>query len=90
MIVATIVYAPFDLGFIVRRAIEHFKPAAYVVMETELWPNVIMQMHEAAVPVAILNGRISAKSFKGYAHLRPLLMTMPNNIVSVIPITTSG
>jgi 3-deoxy-D-manno-octulosonic-acid transferase len=61
-----IVYLPFDLGFILSRCFAQVKPKLFIVIETELWPNIFRVAHERGVSVLVLNGRISAKSSKGY------------------------
>jgi 3-deoxy-D-manno-octulosonic-acid transferase len=67
------VYLPFDLPGCLARAIAHIKPSAFVFMETEIWPNLIAAMHSAGVPVALMNGRISDRSFGRYMRIRSLL-----------------
>lgn len=62
----TVMYLPFDLCFILRRCFAHINPRLFIVVETELWPNVFRVAHERNVPVLVLNGRISEKSAKGY------------------------
>ncbi|MCL0083177.1 3-deoxy-D-manno-octulosonic acid transferase [Thermodesulfovibrionales bacterium] len=66
---ATVIYIPFDLPFAIKNAFSHFKPAIFIVMETELWPNII-RIFGSQAPVLLMNGRISVKSFKGYKRLR--------------------
>jgi 3-deoxy-D-manno-octulosonic-acid transferase len=65
-----VIYLPFDLGFFFRKAIRVFNPSAFILVETEIWPNAIMEMSRASVPVFIVNGRISEKSFKNYMSIR--------------------
>jgi 3-deoxy-D-manno-octulosonic-acid transferase len=67
---AEAVYMPFDLGFILRRAIFRLRPFLFIIMETELWPNAIWSMQSAGVPVLMLNGRVSESSFKNYRKIR--------------------
>ena len=65
-----IVYLPFDLPFAYKRAARALKPGAFVLMETELWPNAVRTMHGLGIPVFIVNGRLSEKSTAGYRRLR--------------------
>ena len=65
----TVVYLPFDLGCILKRCFGKVRPRLFVVMETELWPNIFRVSHERDVPVIVLNGRISEKSSKGYRRI---------------------
>lgn len=67
---ARVVYFPFDWRWSVRRALNAVKPAAVVVMETELWPNFLRECRVREIPVALVNGRISRKSFARYLQIR--------------------
>ncbi|MDA8326569.1 MAG: 3-deoxy-D-manno-octulosonic acid transferase [Nitrospiraceae bacterium] len=61
-----IIYLPFDLPFAFKRAAREVKPRAFILMETELWPNAVRTMHGLGIPVFIVNGRLSEKSTAGY------------------------
>jgi 3-deoxy-D-manno-octulosonic-acid transferase len=63
-------YFPLDIRFIVRRVIEKIGPTAVIIMETEIWPNLLTELARRAIPVVVLNGRISDRSFKGYNAIR--------------------
>lgn len=63
-------YLPVDLGPCVRRAIRRLNPVALVLVEQELWPNLIL---ESPCPVAIVNARLSERSFRRYRLVAPLL-----------------
>ncbi|MBF0558107.1 MAG: 3-deoxy-D-manno-octulosonic acid transferase [Nitrospirae bacterium] len=63
---AEIIYVPFDLPFAVRNALHHIRPFAFVIMETELWPCVIKMLKESNVPVILMNGRLSERSYNRY------------------------
>lgn len=63
------VYFPYDLPWIVGRFLRHFKPRMLLLMETELWPNVIHGCRRAAIPVVLVNGRMSAHSARRYRAL---------------------
>lgn len=67
---AQVVYFPFDWRWSVRRALKAISPAVVVVMETELWPNFLRECKARAIPVALVNGRISRKSFGRYLQIR--------------------
>lgn len=71
-----VVYLPFDLVFILKRAVRRMRPSLFVVMETELWPNMLRAMKAEGVPTGMLNGRISKGSFRGYRKIRPLIKRM--------------
>jgi 3-deoxy-D-manno-octulosonic-acid transferase len=66
---AKVVYFPFDWRWSVRRALNAINPAAVVVMETELWPNFLRECKAREIPVALVNGRISRKSFGRYKSI---------------------
>lgn len=68
-------YLPYDLPFAVKRFLKHFKPAIVVLMETEIWFNLIQQCHKQQVPTMLVNARLSEKSAKGYAKLQNLMAT---------------
>lgn len=63
---AKVFYFPFDWRWCVRRALNAINPAAVLVMETELWPNFLRECKTRNIPVALVNGRISRKSFGRY------------------------
>src|SRR4051812_11315400 len=63
-------YFPFDWKWSVRRALRAVEPSAVLVMETELWPRFFRECRRARVPVALVNGRVSEKSFERYRLIR--------------------
>ena len=63
---ASIVFAPLDFSWVVRRYINLIKPRAYIAMETEIWPNLFGALKRNKVPILLVNGRISDKSFGRY------------------------
>lgn len=67
------VYLPYDLPGAVTRFLEHFQPHMALIMETELWPNLLLGCRDHGVPTWILNGRLSARSLRGYRVLAPLI-----------------
>lgn len=62
------VYLPYDYPFAVRRFLRHFKPELGILMETEIWFNLIRAAHSEGVPMLLLNARLSEKSAQGYAR----------------------
>ncbi len=70
--VDAVFYAPFDLGFIVRRTLRVVKPRLFIMMETEIWPNLLRACHRAGVKTLLVNGRISSRSYPRYRLARPL------------------
>ena len=69
----TVCYCPLDFSWAVRRAIARVKPSAIVLVELELWPNLVLTANRLGVPLALINGRVSEKSFRGYRRIRPLI-----------------
>ena len=68
-----LVFAPFDFILAVRRALRSFRPDALVCLETELWPNWLVEAHRAGIKTALVNGRISVRSIKGYLRIKSLM-----------------
>ncbi|HJR09708.1 MAG TPA: 3-deoxy-D-manno-octulosonic acid transferase [Pyrinomonadaceae bacterium] len=66
---AAVFYFPFDWALSVRRTLGRVKPSLVLIMETELWPRFLRECQRSGVPVALVNGRISEKSFKNYRRL---------------------
>jgi 3-deoxy-D-manno-octulosonic-acid transferase len=64
-------YFPFDLGFIVNRTLRLVKPRLFIMMETELWPNLLRACHRDGVRTMLVNGRISSRSYPRYRLARP-------------------
>jgi len=70
------VYFPYDLPPIVRRFVEHFNPRCLILMETELWPNLLHYCKAKRVPVLMANARLSQKSASQYHWFPSTLRTM--------------
>jgi len=77
------VYAPYDLPGAVARFLRQTRPRLAVIMETELWPNLLRQCACAGVPVLLANARLSERSARGYARIRGLTATMLRDITLV-------
>jgi len=65
-----VLYFPVDLPPIMRRAFDVIQPRAIVLVEVELWPNMIRMAREKGLPVLLVNGRMSDRSFRGYSKLK--------------------
>ncbi|TDN48512.1 3-deoxy-D-manno-octulosonic-acid transferase [Buttiauxella sp. JUb87] len=63
------VYLPYDLPCAMKRFFNTVRPKLVIVMETELWPNMINELHQRKIPLVIANARLSARSAKGYKKL---------------------
>jgi len=62
-------YLPFDIPSILKRVLDRVRPKILIVIETEIWPNLIRVYREHGIPVLLLNGRISENSFRGYRKI---------------------
>jgi 3-deoxy-D-manno-octulosonic-acid transferase len=70
------VYCPYDAPAFVRRFLNRVKPTCAVLMETELWPNIVHQCSEKGIPVVLANGRMSEKSARAYQKFAGLTAEM--------------
>ncbi len=69
----SVFYCPLDFSFAVRRAMRRIRPDLLVLAELELWPNLISAARRSGARVAIVNGRLSERSQRGYLRIRPLI-----------------
>ena len=67
------VYLPYDLTGAVSRFLRRFRPVAGLIVETELWPNLLFACRDHGVPTYLVNARLSERSLRGYRALRPLV-----------------
>ena len=65
-----LLYFPVDTPWVVRRVLSAVRPLALVLIETEIWPNLIRAMSARRIPVVMVNGRISDRSYRGFKKLR--------------------
>ncbi|MDZ4202920.1 MAG: lipid IV(A) 3-deoxy-D-manno-octulosonic acid transferase [Gallionella sp.] len=66
------VYLPYDYPFATRCFLRHFRPCLGILLETEVWFNLIHQCHAEAIPLLLLNARLSERSARGYARFPAL------------------
>ncbi|MFC7302165.1 lipid IV(A) 3-deoxy-D-manno-octulosonic acid transferase [Cognatiluteimonas weifangensis] len=78
------VYLPYDLPGAVARFLRHYRPQLALVLETELWPNLLFGCRDHGVPVYIVNARLSERSLRGYRVLRPLLRRALRSVRAVL------
>lgn len=80
-----VIFCPIDFLWMVRRTLKVLKPSMLVIFETEIWPNMVIETRRRGVPVALVNGRMSDHSVRGYRKARcffgPLLRRF--NLLSV-------
>jgi 3-deoxy-D-manno-octulosonic-acid transferase len=65
-----VIYFPVDLSFIIRRFIRAVNPSLIVVVESEFWPNFFAVARSSNIPLCVLNGKMSAKSFRSHSKTR--------------------
>ena len=76
-------YAPYDLPHVLRRFLSRTQPALLIVMETELWPNLLHHCTRRNIPVLLANARLSKRSAAGYARIRALTAPMLASLTRV-------
>src|SRR3954468_13883118 len=69
--VDAVFYFPFDWSFIVRRTLRLVRPRLFIMMETEIWPNLLRECRRRGVKTVVINGRISSRSYPRYRIIRP-------------------
>jgi len=74
------IFFPFDLGWIVRKALNTIKPKLVVLVETEIWPNFVLESKRQQVPLVLVNGRISDRSFPRYRMAGKIFLPILDSI----------
>jgi 3-deoxy-D-manno-octulosonic-acid transferase len=77
------VYLPYDVPCAVKRFLNHFQPSIGIIMETELWFNVIAACKQQHIPLLLVNARLSEKSAQGYAKLGKLVQQGLENLSAI-------
>ena len=75
---AAVIYFPFDWAWTVRRSLARVNPQLVLIMETELWPRFLLECRRRKVCVALVNGRLSEKSFRRYGLVRRFIKMVVN------------
>jgi len=78
--VDAVFYFPFDFGFVIRRTLNLVRPKLFIMMETEIWPNLLRECRARGVKTAVVNGRLSARSFPRYRMIRPMMRRVLDHI----------
>ena len=81
-------YFPFDLSWVVRRAFNRLRPSFCILMELEVWPNFTKIAAGRDIPVVIVNGRLSTKSFRGYKKIKFITRKIFERITLVLAQTS--
>lgn len=71
-----IAYFPLDFTWSVRKALQRVQPDLVILVELELWPNFLREASRLKIPLLLINGRLSEKSFRGYIKLKPLFRNL--------------
>ncbi|MBN7770560.1 lipid IV(A) 3-deoxy-D-manno-octulosonic acid transferase [Marinobacter daepoensis] len=79
----TYAYAPYDTPGAIRRYLDRINPRILVILETEIWPNMIRQCRRRRVPVFLINARLSERSAKGYERVKGLAVPIMKSITWV-------
>jgi 3-deoxy-D-manno-octulosonic-acid transferase len=81
-------YFPFDISWMMRRAFENIRPTMCLLMELEVWPNFVQIARSLNVPVIVINGRISERSFARYKRIRPIAKAVFGRVSLVLAQTS--
>ena len=73
-------YFPFDWAFSVRRTLDIVRPRLFVMMETEIWPNLLHECRRRGIRTMLVNGRISYRSFPRYLLVKPMFRRVLSDI----------
>ena len=76
----SIIFYPFDVPFVSYNVVKRIRPSAFMMVETELWPNFLKALGHFSIPVLMVNGRISDKSVGRYRYLGSVLKNMLNTV----------
>jgi 3-deoxy-D-manno-octulosonic-acid transferase len=77
------VYLPYDYPFALRRFLKKFQPSRFIIMETEWWPNLFLEIDRQDIPLYLANARLSKRSLKGYLRIASLAKRMAACITKV-------
>ncbi|HHS8364685.1 TPA: lipid IV(A) 3-deoxy-D-manno-octulosonic acid transferase [Legionella pneumophila] len=77
-------YLPYDLPWVLKRFFKKTRPRVGIIMETELWPNLINQAHASGVSLFLANGRLSDRSLQGYLKLKYLFKPVLNQFSGIL------
>ena len=73
-------YLPLDWSCCIRRVLSRLRPALLVIVETELWPNLLRTAHESGARVVLVNARLSDRSLRRYRLIRPFMRRVLENV----------
>ncbi|MGD0466309.1 MAG: 3-deoxy-D-manno-octulosonic acid transferase [Gammaproteobacteria bacterium] len=77
------VYFPFDVNFAINNFLSKIKPKLLIILEKEIWPNLIVNCHKNNIPIIIANAQLSNKSFYRYSLIKSLMASWLKNITFI-------
>ncbi|MHC4060221.1 MAG: 3-deoxy-D-manno-octulosonic acid transferase, partial [Planctomycetota bacterium] len=77
-------YFPLDFSWIMRRAFRNIRPVICLLMELEVWPNFISIAQQTNIPVVVINGRITERSFSRYSRIRPIARSIFRKVTLIL------
>ena len=69
-LIDALIYLPLDLSWAVKRVMNAFSPDLFIVVEKEVWPNLYLTLHKNSVPIIVVNGTVSERSFRRFVRLK--------------------
>ncbi|MFH4435538.1 lipid IV(A) 3-deoxy-D-manno-octulosonic acid transferase [Vibrio diabolicus] len=82
-------YMPIDFGFAIKGFLKAVQPKQMLIIETELWPNTLHNVHKAGIPITVVNARLSEKSCQNYAKIQRLFNQLHTCLTQVLCQTDS-
>jgi 3-deoxy-D-manno-octulosonic-acid transferase len=79
----TVAYLPYDYPSAIKRFLHHFQPQFGVILETEIWPNLIHRCAEQKIPLFLVNARLSEKSLQGYLKIKSLMAPALHQLTAI-------
>ena len=83
-------YCPYDIPWLIQRFLHSVQPKALIVMETELWPELIHQTSKRNIPVIVANARLSKRSAKGYRRFYSFVKNMLRQDISMLAVQSES
>ena len=78
-----IFFYPYDLLFVVRKAIRQVSPALFVLVESDIWPTFLLELKKKNIPAVLVNARLSSSSFAGYKKLSGIMKPVLNSFKKI-------
>ncbi len=79
-----LLYVPYDYPFAVKRFLRHLNPKILVLIETEIWPNILYYTAQYKIPIVIGNARLSTKSFAGYQRIKSFINSILSGVTMIM------